>query len=84
MVPTRKEPFTRRMLVNHVLGAPEDLPLGNRLVLQWETRLGRSLKAMTCLLAQTGFRKAEICLPKRNASRHFCLRGEHVSRHLVH
>lgn len=63
LVPRRKEPFTRDILVNVILGAPAGLDLGC-VVLDWTTRSGRSLRALTATLAQTGLRKGEVCVDR--------------------
>ena len=61
MVPKRKEPFTRHILLSTILGAPSGFVAG-RFRLQWDARSGRSLCALTLTLASTGFRKGEVCV----------------------
>lgn len=64
MVPKRKEPFTRDVLVNVLLSAPDGTQLGNGRVLRWDSRSGRSLRGLICVLAQTGFRKGEVSVDR--------------------
>ena len=63
LIPKRKQPFTREILLDTMLGAPEGFKMG-RYTLRWQSRQGRSLKALTKTLASTGFRKAEISVDK--------------------
>ncbi|KAL3917869.1 MAG: hypothetical protein SGPRY_006234, partial [Prymnesium sp.] len=63
LIPRRKEPFTREILVDVILKAPEGFDLGS-FSLRWGSRAGRSLRALTTTLAQTGFRKGEVCVEK--------------------
>ena len=60
-VARRREPFTRELLVNVLLGAPSGLSLGS-FVLDWKSRAGRSLRGIITTLAQTGLRKGEIAV----------------------
>jgi hypothetical protein len=63
LIPKRKEPFTREILLDTILGAPEPTVIG-RFTLTWASRSGRSIRALTKTLASTGFRKAEISIEK--------------------
>ena len=74
MIPKRKEPFTRRILERDILGSPHGLALGPNWELDWSSLAGRSLAALTCTLAQTGFRKAEICIGSRSEHIQYCLK----------
>ena len=77
-MPKRKEPFTKQMLVSHVLGAPAGLDLGGGWSLDWSSRAGKSLAALTAVLAQTGFRKSEISVPSQQDALHYCLQRSHL------
>ncbi|KAL3902663.1 MAG: hypothetical protein SGPRY_011974, partial [Prymnesium sp.] len=66
LVPRRREPFTRELLVDVILGAPHGFPLGS-FALDWGSRAGRSLRALTTTLAQTGFRKGEVSVERTGA-----------------
>ncbi|MGA1354676.1 MAG: hypothetical protein ACO32I_07910, partial [Candidatus Limnocylindrus sp.] len=46
MQPQRKEPFTRKLVMDTLLLAPDGIDLGNGLTLRWESRFGRSLAGM--------------------------------------
>ena len=63
LIPRRKEPFTREILLDTILGAPDSTVIG-RFTLTWASRSGRSFRALTKTLASTGFRKAEISVDK--------------------
>ena len=52
------------MIETILLGADPGLDLGFTR-LNWNTRLGRSLRGVICTLAQTGFRKAEISVSRQ-------------------
>ena len=78
MVPKRKEPFTKQMLISHVLGAPAGLDLGGGWSLDWSSRAGKSLAALTAVLAQTGFRKSEVSVPSQLDTLHYCLQRSHL------
>ena len=67
LIPKRKQPFTREILLNTILGTPDGYKMG-RYKLRWQSRQGRSLTALTKTLASTGFRKAEISVEKAGAS----------------
>ena len=58
------------ILIDHVLGAPAELDLGGGWTLDWASLAGRSLAALTCVLAQTGFRKSEVTVQSRTESLH--------------
>ena len=72
LIPKRKEPFTREILLDTILGAPEGTAVG-RFKIAWASRSGRSLRALTKTLASTGFRKAEISVDKIDQSLSDCL-----------
>ena len=59
MIPNRKEPFTRPLVEEHILGATMGLNLGFAR-LDWTKRHGRSLRGLAATLCQTGLRKAEV------------------------
>ena len=63
LIPVGKEPLSRGVL-RKILAAPEGLNLHNRTVprLLWGYWFGLSLRAMLCVAASGGFRKAELCL----------------------
>ena len=63
MIPKRKQPFTREILVNTILGTPDGYKLGNYTVKR-ASRKWRSVCGVTATLAQTGFRKKEITVDK--------------------
>ena len=72
LIPKRKEPFTREILLDTILGAPEATTVG-RFRIAWASRSGRSLRALTKTLASTGFRKAEISVEKADQPLCDCL-----------
>lgn len=72
LIPKRKEPFTREILLDTILGAPDDTAVG-RFKLVWASRSGRSIRGLTKTLASTGFRKAEISVEKAGQSLWDCL-----------
>jgi len=72
LIPKRKEPFTREILLDTILGAPEGTAVG-RFKIAWASRSGRSLRALTKTLASTGFRKAEVSVDKVDQSLSDCL-----------
>jgi hypothetical protein len=72
LIPKRKEPFTREILLDTILGAPEATTVG-RFKIAWASRSGRSLRALTKTLASTGFRKAEISVEKADQPLCDCL-----------
>ena len=72
LIPKRKEPFTREMLLDTILGAPNGFVVG-RFKIDWASRSGRALRALTKTLASTGFRKAEISVDKTGQSLCDCL-----------
>ena len=63
LIPKRKEPFTRDILLNTILGAPDATAVG-RFKIVWASRSGRALRALTKTLASTGFRKSEVSVEK--------------------
>lgn len=65
LIPKRKEPFTRELIVNILLSAPDGMALGGTQKLCWASRFGRSLMGMITTLAQTGLRKGEVTVKKR-------------------
>jgi hypothetical protein len=82
LVPKRKEPFTRAMILA-LLRIPDGLRIGPY-TLTWDSRLGRALRAFIIVLASTGMRKGEVSITSRerfdrtSASRanlHWRLRG---------
>jgi hypothetical protein len=72
LIPRRKEPFTREILLDTILGAPSGTVIG-RFRLDWASRSGRSLRGLTKTLASTGFRKAEVSVDKAGQSLCDCL-----------
>jgi hypothetical protein len=72
LIPKRKEPFTREILLDTILGAPDATTIG-RFKITWASRSGRSLRALTKTLASTGFRKAEVSVEKADQSLCDCL-----------
>lgn len=68
MVPKRKEPFTRAILVDILLSAPDGASLWGDRKLKWDSRFGRSLAGMLTLLAQTGIRKGEATVDEPEES----------------
>ena len=64
LIPKQKQPFTRAIIQDTILGTPEGYKLGN-FTMAWNTRRGRAIKALTLTLASTGFRKAEVCVEKK-------------------
>jgi hypothetical protein len=72
LIPRRKEPFTREILLDTILGAPSGTVIG-RFRLDWASRSGRSLSGLTKTLASTGFRKAEVSVDKAGQSLCDCL-----------
>jgi hypothetical protein len=72
LIPKRKEPFTREILLDTILGAPSGTVVG-RFKLVWASRSGRSLIGLTKTLASTGFRKAEVSVEKAGQSLVDCL-----------
>lgn len=65
LVLKRKEPFTRELIVKVLLSAPDGMPLGKTQSLRWGSRFGRALLAMITTLAQTGLRRGEVTVKKR-------------------
>ena len=63
LIPKQKQPFTRDILLNTILGTPDGYELGNYRM-SWASRKGRSVAALTKTLANTGFRKAEVSVDK--------------------
>jgi hypothetical protein len=63
LVPKRKQPFTREIFTQDILGTPENHRLGNWVVKK-NSRRWRSIAGLTRTLSQTGFRKAEISVDK--------------------
>jgi hypothetical protein len=72
LIPKRKEPFTRDILLDIILGAPDATMIG-RFNITWASRSGRSLRALTKTLASTGFRKSEVTVEKAGQSLCDCL-----------
>ena len=72
LIPKRKEPFTRDILLDTILGAPDATMIG-RFKITWASRSGRSLRALTKTLASTGFRKSEVTVEKAGQSLCDCL-----------
>jgi len=62
LVPTRKEPMTRSMIVALLSPEREGLTVGRGLTLSWATPMGRALRGIIAVLASTGFRKSEVTL----------------------
>ena len=91
LIPKRKEPFTREILVDGLLATPPGFCISGSWALDWLSRSGRSLRGLICTMAQTGFRKRELvaadpagawdpnCLPRSALS--FLLRGKIYSQH---
>lgn len=63
MIPQRKEPMTRRIMIDTLLGAPDGFNLGSS-QLKWSSRAGRSLRGLVTTLASTGFRKSEVTVDR--------------------
>ena len=72
LIPKRKEPFTREILLDTILGTPNATVVG-RFQLIWSSRSGRSLRGLTKTLASTGFRKSEVSVEKAGQSLCDCL-----------
>lgn len=66
MIPKRKEPFTRDILVDVLLATPCGYPT-NLGPLSWSSRFGRSLRGLVATLAQAGFRKGEVSVSRAGA-----------------
>ena len=62
LLPQRKEPLTGVMICN-MLELPTGTRLGPSTVIDWDRLEWASLRGVICLLAQSGFRKAEVSLP---------------------
>ena len=60
LIPKRKEPFTRAMILA-LLRLADGLRIGPY-VLTWDSRVGRALRALIVVLASTGMRKAEVSI----------------------
>ena len=65
LIPKRKEPFTRKILLA-LLTLAAGLKIGPY-VLDWKTKIGRALRAALCMAASTGMRKAEFTMPRQMA-----------------
>ena len=63
LIPHRKQPFTRAILLDTLAATPDGYKLGQYTV-QRDSRKWRSVIGLIKTLAQTGFRKAEICVDK--------------------
>lgn len=72
LIPHRKQPFTRQMITEYILGAPGGITVGG-LTLDWHALSGRSLRALTCVAACTGFRKSEYTVRRRGPATADCL-----------
>ena len=80
LIPERKQPFTREILTDCLLGAPKGFKAGI-MVVDWEARSGRTLRAITTVAASTGFRKAEFTMDA-GGNVHDCLCYGHVTWYL--
>ena len=78
LIPKRKQPFTRAILVDTLLGTPEGYKVGGVPVVR-DSRRWRSFRGITTTLASTGFRKAEITVDKHGQPCDAdCLSREHL------
>ena len=63
LIPKRKQPFTREILLDTIVGTPDGYSLG-RYEVKRNSRKWRSIVALTKTAAQTGFRKSEFTVNK--------------------
>ena len=64
LIPKRKQPFTREIILHSLLSAPDTPFKLGRTAFDPNSRRWRSLRALTLTLASSGFRKDEISVSK--------------------